>query len=139
MLYYPSGMRKISGIDRTQTSAFPITLEEMIPEDHPARVIDAYIKGLDLVVLGFIQKGHSIEGHPGYNSKVLLKIYVYGYLNRIRTSRLLERECKRNVELSWLTRGLRPCFRNIVGFRSDNVSALENLFRSFVQLVRAWD
>lgn len=139
MLYYLSGMSKISGIDRTQTSAFPITLEEMIPEDHPARVIDAYIEGLDLVALGFIQKGHSIEGRPGYDTKVLLKIYLYGYLNRIRTSRLLERECKRNVELIWLIGGLRPCFRTIAGFRSDNVSALENLFRSFVQLLRAWN
>ena len=103
MLYYLSGMSKISGIDRTQTSAFPITLEEMITEDHPARVIDAYIEGLDLVALGIIQKGHSIEGRPGYDTKVLLKIYLFGYINRIRTSRLLERECKRNVELIWLT------------------------------------
>lgn len=132
-------MSTITGCNRNQTSAFPITLEEMIPEDHCVRVIEAYVDGLDVESLGFRRIGKSPEGRPGYDVGLLLKIYLYGYLNRIRTSRLLERECKRNIELMWLTGNLHPCFRTIAGFRSDNHTALENLFRTFVQLLRYWD
>ncbi len=132
-------MSKINGIDRSQTSAFPITLDEMIAEDHSVRVVDAFVDGLDIKQLGFSDFGASREGRPAYDTRVLLKLYIYGYLNRIRTSRLLERECARNIELMWLLGNLRPCFRTIAGFRSDNRKALEKLFKLFVQMLRSWN
>lgn len=131
-------MSTIHGSDRKQISAFPVTLEEMIPNDHEVRVLEAFVEGLDIDALGFLKKGKATEGRPAYDNKIMLKIYLYGYLNRIRTSRLLERECLRNVELMWLTGNLHPCFRSIAGFRSDNAKPLENLFRLFVKMLRSW-
>jgi transposase len=127
------------GIDREQTLLFPLSLEEMIPEEHPARIIDLFIHNLDLQKLGFIDSVPETEGRPPYDPKDLLKLYLYGYLNRIRTSRLLERECLRNVEVMWLLRGLKPCFRTIAGFRSANSEGLKNLFRHFVQIMKNWN
>ena len=132
-------MFHIKGDDRNQTTVFPLTLEEFIAEDNPVRIIDLFIDGLDLNKLEFIATGNSIEGRPGYEPKILLKLYLYGYLNRIRTSRLLERECERNIEVMWLLGNLKPCFRTIAGFRSDNKTALKNLFKLFVQLLRSWN
>jgi transposase len=127
------------GIDRNQNMLFPINLEDMIPKEHPVRIIDLFIHTLDLTKLGFLISVPADEGRPGYDPKDLLKLYLYGYLNRIRTSRLLERECERNVEVMWLLKGLKPCFRTIAGFRSMNSAGLKNLFRHFVLLMKKWN
>lgn len=127
------------GIDREQTLLFPVSLEEMIPTEHPVRIIDLFIHTLNLEKLGFTKTVEAIEGRPAYDPKDLLKLYLYGYLNRIRTSRLLERECERNIEVMWLLRGLKPCFRTIAGFRSENAVGLKNIFRYFVQLLKTWN
>ena len=132
-------MGYITGFDRDQTVLFPATLEESIDENNPVRLVDLFIKGLDLTKLGFKKMVKSEDGRPGYDPADLLKLYLYGYLNRIRTSRLLERECKRNIELIWLLKGLQPCFRTIAGFRSENPEAFRNLFRHFVQCCRSWN
>lgn len=132
-------MSYIKGDNRNQTSAFPFTLEEFITEDNPVRVIDLFINTLDLNTLQFIPTGSSKEGRPAFEPKILLKLYLYGYLNRIRTSRILERECERNIELMWLLGNLKPCFRTIAGFRSDNKKALKNLFKHFVLMLRNWN
>jgi len=131
-------MSHIKGEIRNQSTAFPVTLEEMIDENNPVRVIDLFIDGLDMDKLQFIATGNKKEGRPAYEPKILLKLYLYGYLNRIRTSRLLERECERNLEVIWLLGNLKPCFRTIAGFRSDNKAALNNLFKLFVQMLRSW-
>ena len=128
-----------NGIDREQTLLFPVSLEEMIPKEHHVRIIDLFIQKLDLQKLGFISSVPAAEGRPAYDPKDLLKLYLYGYLNRIRTSRLLERECLRNVEVMWLLRGLKPCFRTIAGFRSMNSVGLKNLFRHFVRIMKNWN
>ncbi len=128
-----------TGINREQSLLFPVSLEEMIPKEHPIRIIDLFIETLDLKELGFLASLPAAEGRPAYNPKDLLKLYLYGYLNRIRTSRLLERECERNVEIMWLLRGLKPCFRTIAGFRSANPEGLKNLFRYFVQVMKNWN
>lgn len=132
-------MSFLKGIDREQTMLFPVSLEEMIPKEHPVRIIDLFIQTLDLERLEFIQVVAAGEGRPAYDPKDLLKLYLYGYLNRIRTSRLLERECVRNIELIWLLKGLKPCFRTIAGFRSSNSAGLKNLFRHFVSLMNKWN
>lgn len=127
------------GIDRGQSLLFPVSLEEMIADEHPVRIIDLFIQTLDLQKLGFSSTVPAAEGRPAYDPKDLLKLYLYGYLNRIRTSRLLERECTRNVEVMWLLKGLKPCFRTIAGFRSLNSDGLKNLFRYFVQVMKNWN
>ena len=131
-------MAYVSGFDRTQTALFPVTVDEMIDENNVVRLVEIFINGLDLKKLGFEKAVSNEEGRPCYDPADLLKLYLYGYLNRIRTSRLLERECKRNVELIWLLKGLQPCFRTIAGFRSENPEAFRNLFRHFVQCCRSW-
>ncbi len=123
------------GIDREQTILFPLSLEEMIPNEHPLRIIDLFIQKLDLEKLEFIQIVAAGEGRPAYDPRDQLKLYLYGYLNRIRTSRLLELECVRNIELIWLLKGLKPCFRTIAGFRSSNSAGLKNLLRHFVSMM----
>lgn len=100
--------------------------------------MEYFVRGLDLGKRGFTKATKAEEGRPAYHPADLLKLYLYGYLNRFRTSRLLERECKRNIELIWLRRGLQPCFRTIAGFRSENADAFRNLFRHFVQCCRSW-
>jgi len=127
------------GINRAQTLLFPVSLEEMIPEEHPVRIIDLFIQALDLQKIGFVSSMPAADGRPAYDPKDLLKHNLYGYLNRIRTSRLLERECLRNVEVMWLLRGIKPCFRTIAGFRSANPEGLKNLFRYFVQIMKNWN
>lgn len=125
-------MNTLLGIDRSQISAIPITLDEMIPEDHPVRVIETFIVGLSMQQLGFAAAGAAREGRPTCNTKVLLKLFVLDYLKPIRTSRLLERECTRNIELMWLLGNLKRCFRTIAGFRSCSRKAIEDLFKAFV-------
>ena len=125
-------MKYIEGFDRKQSILFPQCIDEIIPEDSEVRIIDAFVDALPLEELGFMKHKPIEEGRPMYHPRDLFKLYIYGYLNRVRTSRLLERECERNVELMWLLKGLRPCFRTIAGFRSENPEIFRNTFRYFV-------
>src|SRR5215469_2333615 len=112
--------RFIEGEARTQSLLFPERLDDWIEEDSPVRVIDAFVDELDIKELGFEGAVPADTGRPGYHPSTLLKIYIYGYLNRIQSSRRLEREAQRNVELVWLTGRLMPDFRTIADFRKDN-------------------
>lgn len=125
-------MKYVEGFNRNQAVLFPQCIDEMISPDAEVRIIDAFVDSLPLKALGFMDHTPVEDGRPMYHPKDLLKLYIYGYLNRIRTSRLLERECERNVELMWLLKGLRPCFRTIAGFRSEHPEAFRNTFRHFV-------
>jgi transposase len=128
--------RFIKSADRFQSILFPETLDDYIQEKNSVRIIEAFIEGLDLSQLGFQKtKPHTI-GRPGYDPAILLKIYVYGYLNQIQSSRRLEREAQRNVELMWLTGRLAPDFKTIADFRKDNGSAIRVACREFIVLCR---
>jgi len=98
----------IQGEERTQGTLFPATLEELIPQDHVCRVIDAFVDGLDMAGLGFEHADPAETGGPGYDPRDLLKLYLYGYLQQVRSSRRLENECRRQVELMWLLNRLTP-------------------------------
>jgi transposase len=121
---------------RTQTSLFPECLDDYVGEDNSVRVVEAFIDGLDLGKLGFTGVNPHDTGRPAYHPCVMLKIYVYGYLNRIHSSRRLERETGRNVELMWLTGRLTPDFKTIANFRKDNGKAIRKVCREFVALCR---
>jgi transposase len=114
----------------------PECLDDFIDEDNPVRVIDAFVDELDLQALGFLGMEPAATGRPSYHPSVLLKIYIYGYLNRIQSSRRLEREAHRNVELMWLTGRLAPDFKTIADFRHDNGKGIRNACRRFVELCR---
>lgn len=131
--------RYITGIDRSQSTLFPESLEDYIAEDNPTRVIDVFIDELDLDDLGFQRVVPSHTGRPAYHPSVLLKLYVYGYFNRIQSSRGLERETHRNVELMWLLGRLTPDFKTIADFRKDNGKAIRSICRAFVELCRQLD
>src|SRR5271167_473584 len=128
--------RFIEGEDRTQVTLFPESLDDYVAEDNPVRVIDVFINELDLTGLGFEGAAPADTGRPAYHPAVLLKIYVYGYLNRLQSSRRLERETQRNVELMWLTGRLTPDFKTIADFRRDNGKAIRNVCREFIVLCR---
>jgi transposase len=128
--------RFIEGQARSQSLLFPERLEDWIAEDNPVRVVDAFVDELDLAHLGFDGADPASTGRPGYQPAVLLKIYIYGYLNRIPSSRRLERETQRNVELMWLTGRLCPDFKTIADFRRDNGVGIRNVCRRFVLLCR---
>ena len=123
-----------SGEDREQTILFPESIDEYVEEDSTARVIDVYIKNLDLDCLGFTRSKPKETGRPPYDPKDILKLYVYGYMNKIRSSRRLESESKRNLEVIWLLCKLSPDHKTIANFRRDNSIALKNVFRDFVRL-----
>ena len=125
----------IQGENRYQSTLFPERLDDYIVEDSAVRVIDVFIDELDLSGLGF-QSEPQATGRPAYHCATMLKIYVYGYLNRIQSSRRLERECQRNVELMWLTGRLAPDFKTIADFRKDNSKAIRLVCREFVMLCR---
>lgn len=127
-----------SGIDRSQETLFPPRLEDYISEHNPVRAIDAYIDGLDMEALGFAHSapGRHQAGQPAYAPQMLLKLYLYGYLNRVRSSRALERESQRNVELMWLLEGLQPSYKTIADFRKNNARALRRTQAQFVVLCR---
>ena len=129
----------VEGIDRSQSSLFPAELEDYVAEDNPVRAVDAFVDGLDLGNLGFGQVIPLAKGRPCYHPATLLKIYIYGYLNRIPSSRRLERECQRNIELVWLTGQLAPDFKTIADFRKDNGKAICEVCRAFVALCRKLD
>ena len=126
----------IEGRDRTQSVLFPEQLDDWIHEDSTVRVIDVFIEGLDLRKLGFDRAQPSATGRPGYRPTTLLKIYVYGYLNRVQSSRRLEAEAQRNIELIWLTGRLAPDFKTIADFRRDNGEAIGKVCKEFVLLCR---
>ena len=128
--------RYIEGEDRSQSILFPESLEDYVAEDNPVRVIDVFVDELDLEGLGFEGMQPEATGRPAYHPSVLLKLYIYGYLNRIQSSRRLERETQRNVELIWLTGKLMPDFKTIADFRKDNGQAIRNVCREFIVLCR---
>ena len=115
---------------------FPERIDDYIGEDNPVRVVDAFVTELDLAELGFERAEPAVTGRPGYHPAVLLKIYIYGYLNRISSSRRLERETQRNFELIWLTGKLSPDFKTIADFRKDNGRAIRKVCARFVALCR---
>src|SRR5210317_605251 len=125
----------IEGDDRHQATLFPERLDDYVAEDNPVRAIDVFIDDLDVSGLGFKSEA-AATGRPGYHPKTLLKIYVYGYLNRVQSSRRLEREAQRNVELMWLTGRLAPDFKTIADFRKNNGEAIRLVCREFVMLCR---
>lgn len=129
--------RYIRGRDRSQGLLLPAQLDDYVSEDNPVRVVDAFVDALDLSALGFtVTPSHT--GRPSYHPAVLLKIYVYGYLNRIQSSRRLEKEAQRNLELIWLTEQRTPDFKTIADFRKDNGKAITKACSQFVQLCRKW-
>lgn len=128
--------RYVEGSDRTQVTLLPECLDDYVAEDNPVRVVDAFVEELDLAVLGFARAAPSSTGRPAYHPAALLKIYIYGYLNRVASSRRLERECQRNVELMWLTGRLAPDFKTIADFRRDNGPAIRRVCGQFIVLCR---
>jgi transposase len=110
-------MSYIQGEGRHQGTLFPVLLDDLVPDDHICRVIDAFVNGLKMVALGFERAEAADTGRPGYDPRDLLKLYLYGYLNQIRSSRRLEAECRRNVELMWLLGRLFPDHKSIAEFR----------------------
>ncbi|HNP64662.1 MAG TPA: IS1182 family transposase [Woeseiaceae bacterium] len=125
----------IEGQDRSQGTLFPERLDDYVEEDSPVRVIDVFIDDLDISGLGF-RTELAATGRPRYHPKTMLKLYVYGYLNQVQTSRRLEREAQRNVELMWLTGRLAPDFKTIADFRKDNPEAIRLVCREFVMLCK---
>ena len=126
--------RFVEGADRRQSTLFPECLEDWIGEDNPVRVIDAFVDELDLAELGFGGVEPEITGRPSYHPSILLKLYIYGYLNRVQSSRRLEREAGRNVEVMWLTGRLAPDHKTIADFRKDNGVAIRAVCTQFVGL-----
>jgi transposase len=128
--------RFIEGEERLQATLLPDCLEDYVSAENPVRVIEAFIGELDLKALGFERVEPEITGRPGYHLATLLKIYLYGYLNRIPSSRRLERETQRNLELMWLTGRLMPDFKTIAEFRRKNGPAIQAVGAQFVSLCR---
>ncbi len=128
--------RFIDGEDRMQQTLLPNSLEDYVSEENPVRVIEVFIDELDLAALGFSGMTPAATGRPAYHPSTLLKIYLYGYLNRVQSSRRLEREAQRNVELMWLTGRLAPDFKMIADFRKDNGEAIRAVCRQFIILCR---
>lgn len=127
------------GQSRHQTTLFPEALDDLIPADHPVRVVDAFVDSLDLLALGFGKVVPAATGCPPYHPGDLLKLYVYGYLNQVRSSRRLEKESQRNVEVLWLVNRLSPDFKTIADFRKDNRQAIVGTCRAFVGFCREQD
>jgi transposase len=128
--------RFIEGEDRRQSYLLPESLDDYVTEDNPVRVVEVFIEELDLGAIGFGRVQPASTGRPAYHPSALLKIYLYGYLNRVQSSRRLEREAQRNIELMWLTGRLAPDFKTIANFRKDNGAAITAVCRQFVVLRR---
>lgn len=128
--------RFISGQGRHQATLFPEVLDDFISVENPVKVIDVFVNELDLESLGFQQMVPKGTGRPGYHPSTMLKLYIYGYLNRIQSSRRLEKESHRNVELMWLLERLTPDFKTIADFRKNNGKGIKNTCRQFVELCR---
>lgn len=129
----------VEGLNRNQTALFPNTLEEYVEKENPVRFIDAFVDSLNIEQLGFKHAIPTDVGRPSYDPSDLLKLYVYGYLNQVRSSRKLERECHRNVEVMWLMKKLAPDFKTIADFRKDNVDCVKGVFKEFVKLCMGLD
>jgi transposase len=132
-------MTHIAGFARSQLLLLPEAVDDYVGADNPVRFIDAFVDELDLAAAGFSGVAPKATGRPGYAPADLLKLYIYGYLNRVRSSRRLEMECHRNVEVIWLLRALKPDFKTIADFRCDNRAAFRSVFRQFVLLCRQLD
>jgi transposase len=132
----PFSMSYILGEDRGQAALLPAAIEDYVAADAPVRVIDAFVDGLDVIGLGFGRSVPAVTGRPAYDPRDLLKLYLYGYLNEVRSSRRLERECSRNIEAMWLLRRLAPDFKTIADFRRDNGAAIVGAGRAFVLFCR---
>jgi len=128
--------RFVEGCSRTQSVLLPECLEDFVSETNPVRVIDVFVDELDLRKLGFASVAPAATGRPAYHPAILLKLYIYGYLNRIQSSRRLETEAQRNLELLWLLGRLTPDFKTIANFRKDNPQGLRGVCRQFVVLCR---
>jgi transposase len=128
--------RFVEGVDRGQATLFPECLEDWIDADNPVRVIDAFVEKLDLPGLMFEGVAPEATGRPSYHPSMLLKLYIYGYLNRVQSSRRLEREAGRNVEVIWLTGRLTPDHNTIADFRKDSGPAIKQVCVQFVELCR---
>lgn len=127
-----TSMRYVQGHNREQETMFPSVMDDYIPEDNPVRFLDAYVDTLNLYELGFTHADPQAIGRKPYNPADILKLYIYGYLNRLRSSRMLEKETIKNLEVIWLLRGLRPDFKTIADFRKDNKDALKKVHREFI-------
>ena len=132
-------MTHLAGFDRSQTLLFPEAIDDYVGPDNPVRFIDVFVDGLDLAKAGFARVVAEKTGRPGYAPGDILKLYIYGYLNRVRSSRRLEAECHRNIEVIWLLRTLKPDFKTIADFRAENCKAFRAVFRQFVVLCRKLD
>lgn len=132
-------MRYIQGVDRNQSLMFPELVDDYIKNDNPVRFIDAYVDSLDLAKLGFTHATTKDTGREPYNPGDLLKLYIYGYLNKTRSSRQLETATYRNIELFWLLRKLHPDFKTIADFRKDNTKAIKQVCREFTLLCKKLD
>jgi len=128
--------RFIEGEARHQCALFPEQLDDYITENNPVRVIEAFVEELDLLDLGFEGAQPKQTGRPAYHPAVMLKLYIYGYLNKIQSSRRLERETNRNVELMWLLNRLTPDFKTIADFRKDNGPAIKKACRQFIMICK---
>ena len=126
-------MGYIQGAERNQIILLPDTLDDYVGVENEVRAIDAFIDSLDLATMG-IQAEPAREGRPGYDPRDMLKLYMYGYLNHVRSSRRLQKEASRNVELMWLLKKVVPDFRCIADFRKDNAKAIKEVFKAFVKL-----
>lgn len=129
-------MRHIKGSPRQQTTLFPESLDEYVAADNPVRVVDAYMDSLDMEALGFTQATTKDTGRKPYDPADLLKLYTYGYLNQVRSTRRLEKECHRNVEVLWLMKRLAPDFKTLSNFRKQNSKAIREACRGFIQFCR---
>ena len=132
-------MQHIQGGDRNQTLLLPVAVDDYVGRENPVRFIEAFVDQCDLQEAGFRRVQPKDTGRPGYDPADLLKLYIYGYVNRVRSSRRLEAETARNLEVIWLLRGLRPDFKTIADFRKDNRHAFKPVFRQFVLLCRKLD
>lgn len=131
-------MKFIKGTDRSQINLFPVSLDQSIEHDNEVRLIDLFVNSLPLDEYGF-KVDFGENGRPGYHPSVLLKLFIYGYLNRVRSSRNLEKECKRNIELMWLSEQLSPDHNTISNFRRDNKKAIKKVFRATVKMAKNFD
>ena len=132
-------MTHIRGSDRSQLLLLPEAIDDYVAADNPVRFIDAFVEALDLKAAGFARVEAKATGRPGYAPGDLLKLYIYGYLNRIQSSRRLERETNRNIELMWLTGRLAPDFKTIADFRRDNGPAIRVACAQFLELCRQFN
>src|SRR6266852_802261 len=131
-------MDYIRGVNRDQVMLFPESVEDYITEDNSVRFIDAFVAGLDLAKLGFTRAQPAETGRPAYDPGDLLRLYLYGYMNRVRSSRMLERETKVNLEMMWLLGKLRPDFKTIADFRRDNWRQSSGCAASSVCCAGSW-